>query len=104
MTDEHGHFGGAFDLDFQVSWYCMRKQINMALMRPVKVKNLGTTKLPCGFFKEPGDNLSSSFVADTGEEGDWDVNVRDLLRVVYLDSSITQPLLDTPTGIISSTI
>jgi len=84
--DSDGHPTGYLDVEFEVSWHCMRRQVNTALNVPVQPWNIGTTGLPCGFFKEPGGDLSTKILAKTGK-GEFDVVLRDLIRVLYLDKA-----------------
>jgi hypothetical protein len=82
------------DVTFDVSWACMAQQINVALDRDHAVVkgHLGTEKLPCG-------------LGNTGD-GEWDVSIRDLIRIVYLDRDSHNPILieDTKNHIINDLI
>jgi hypothetical protein len=95
----------AWDVYFEVTWACMRDQVNIALMAAKKGhQHLGTTDLPCGFWKDPGPTTSTDpshpappYVWTYSGEGDWDVKVRDFLRVVYLDRAGSVAMLDKDT-------
>ena len=64
----------SLDVDYTVSAQCLRIQVNEAV-RLMSVKGqLGSSGLPC--YGNPLDLT----------EGEWDVSVRDLMRVYYLDA------------------
>jgi hypothetical protein len=83
-----------YDVTFDVSRACMAQQINVALDRDHAKKEgrMGTEKLPCG-------------LGNTGA-GEWDVSIRDLIRIVYLDRGSPNPILnpDTTNHIINDLI
>ncbi len=60
------------DYDLEVSWNCMRQQVNVAMNQATVLGNPGTTGLPC-------------HVTGEAPEAEWDVSVRDIMRVLLLD-------------------
>ena len=69
-------------VSYAVNSVCMRQQINTALtaMKPVNKDGpmqLGTTGLPCVTLFGP--------ISAHSTNGEWDVDVRDFVRIYYLD-------------------
>jgi hypothetical protein len=84
VTDAHlsGSPGEPLDIvvTYQISRSCLQTQINFAL-KQIAVKGLiGSSSLPCIGFP-----LNSAAIGLHSTEGEWDVSVRDLTRVLYLD-------------------
>lgn len=72
-----GHKVDVFEVDFSVTRECLKQQVNQGLAY-VKVHGLlGSSKLPCA---SAGLPAVGGFV-----EGEWDVAVRDLTRIFYVD-------------------
>jgi hypothetical protein len=102
---------GSIDLTYTVYAGCMAQQLNVYLQAMQVNGQPGTDGLPClsasnaineavlllAVLAEPwkaGDNWSS-FLGGWIEKGDWDVTVRDLTRIRYMDrlSPVTRVLL-----------
>jgi hypothetical protein len=73
------------DVDFIVTPTCMRKQVNEAIIAMKKDRQMGTDPIPC----------VADF--DFSPKGDFDVNVRELTRVLYSGTSGRSPVLDQAT-------
>ncbi|MEO5818826.1 MAG: hypothetical protein ABIT20_26390 [Gemmatimonadaceae bacterium] len=58
-------------LHFAIDAYCMASQVNLSLAAMQVVEQMGTRGSPCQVFGKSG--------------GDWDMTVRNLTRVAYLD-------------------
>lgn len=61
---------------------CMRKQINDAVMAMKKYERLGTSDLPC----LESLQIVSVVPLGIGVPGEWDVNDRELVRLLYLSA------------------
>jgi hypothetical protein len=85
VSDANGHLVfPAIDVDFEVTWACMVDEVNFALMEAQANGYVGTDKMICGFFRKPSGELAADPVSEL-TPGDWDVVVRDLLRVTFID-------------------
>lgn len=72
-----GHKVDVFEVDFSVTRECLKQQANSGLARVQVHGLLGSSKLPCA---------SAGLPAVGGTvEGEWDVAVRDLTRIFYVD-------------------
>jgi hypothetical protein len=72
-------------VQFHVGPGCLRQQVNEAIRAMVKDRRMGTDGLPC---------VSS---LSTGSKGDWDVNVRELVRIFYMGTIPGLEVLDRST-------
>jgi hypothetical protein len=70
---------------FHVEPACLRQQVNEAIRAMVKDRQMGTDSLPCftGF--------------NTGNKGDFDVNVRELVRIFYMGTIPRREVLERST-------
>ena len=72
-------------IDFAVGRDCMRGQINAALESMKVDGQMGTDKAPCH---------GKGILAGEGTHGDWDMTVRNLTRIVYLDDRYGRTVLN----------
>lgn len=70
---------------FRVEPDCLRRQVNEAVRAMVKDAQMGTDGLPC------------ASALNTGNRGDWDVNVRDLVRILYMGTLPRREVLEPAT-------
>jgi hypothetical protein len=68
-------------INFHVDPACLRQQVNEAIRAMIKDRQMGTTDLPCIA------NLS------LGNKGDFDVNVRELVRILYMGTRPIGPIV-----------
>ncbi|MCU1266825.1 MAG: hypothetical protein JWM21_3143 [Acidobacteria bacterium] len=67
----------AIPVQVRVSLECMSAQVNDAIMAMQKKTQMGTSGLPC--------ITSLKFIVE--DNGEWDVNVRELVRILYLNGT-----------------
>lgn len=72
-------------IKFHVDSACLRQQVNEAIRAMVKDAQMGTDGLPC----------FASF--STGNKGDFDVNVRELVRILYMGTIPRREVLEQST-------
>jgi hypothetical protein len=70
---------------FQVEPACLRQQVNEAIRAMVKDGQMGTTDLPCATSISPQN------------KGDFDVNVRELVRIFYMGTIPRREVLERST-------
>ncbi len=73
ISDVRDNHDFTIDVDYSVGPDCMKTQVNQAVLRMSVKGQLGSSGLPC---------INKGF----STEGEWDVSVRDLIRVYYLDT------------------
>jgi hypothetical protein len=92
-------YGIKVTFTYKVTLACIRAEINAALLSMRKVGQLGSSDLPCGLFMR-GWLPVNPFPSDQFDEGhgttkgEWDVKVRDLVRIYYLNRRADSTLLD----------
>ena len=85
---------GALTTAFKITPACLRREVNVALSKMTVVGHLGSTGLPCyGYVVGAALGIFSDAFGATST-GEWDVSVRDLVRVIYIDNHVGGSLLD----------
>jgi len=77
--------GASLTVFFRVTPECLRRQVNEAILAMHKFHQMGTTGIPC---------IESLDILGTGE---FDVTVRDVVRILYMGSGGRSPVLDAGT-------